>query len=79
MRNRTHALCVLRSRCHDRRRSFVVLVIVDVFDIGRGGFGAFLDGLIRREILSEFYRTTQYTHLCVCFNSFQHSQTEGLV
>lgn len=50
-RKSTYTLCVLWSRCHHRRRSFVIVVIVDVFDIRWGGFSAFLDRLIWREIL----------------------------
>lgn len=62
-RRSTYALRVLGPRCHHRRRRFVVVLVVDVFDIRRGGFGAFLDGLVGKEILLE--TEGKNTRVCV--------------
>lgn len=49
LRQVTYTLGVFWSWCHNRRRSFIVVVVIDVFDVRRWGFSAFSDGLIQND------------------------------
>lgn len=51
-RQLAYTLCVFWSWCHNRRRSFVIVIIINVFDVGR--FSAFFPSLVYRE--KEMYR-----------------------